>query len=86
MVRNQTAFSDPAVEIQELTTTIANDIKAINEQISILQTKTGRKNKQSDVHTNTVVESLKYRIKTTTKDFSQALETRNEVFFPSSKS
>jgi len=85
LARRNTLFDDPTYDIQELTSVINTDIKNINQQIAILQQQkgslgsiVGRKNKQIDVHSDTVIDSLKTKLRETTKDFSQVLEVRTE--------
>lgn len=82
MAKKKNIFEDPTIIIQNLTTEINEDIKNINNKIFILQQiKNNRKNKQSEHHSETVIDSLKLKLKNTTKDFSNILELRTEVYY-----
>lgn len=78
-------FDDPAIEIQELTSVIRQDITALNSAISDLQVLSDSRNdganmtKQSSEHSSTVVESLKNRLMNATKEFKDVLTLRTEV-------
>mmetsp|Transcript_6781 Transcript_6781/g.9369 ORF Transcript_6781/g.9369 Transcript_6781/m.9369 type:complete len:316 (-) Transcript_6781:22-969(-) len=82
LAKKTSLFDDPTFEIQELTTVINQDIKNINSQISYLQEaqkkNNARKTKQAENHCQTVVKSLKGKLKSTTEDFSHVLELRTE--------
>lgn len=77
-------FDDPAVEIQELTAVIKEDITALNAAISDLQalcnshTESSSQSKQSSEHSLTVVDNLKNRLMNTTKEFKEVLTLRTE--------
>lgn len=80
MAKRKSLFDDPTIEIQELTSIINQDIKNLNNQISTLQQRANdRSNKQIQVHSETVVESLKSKLRDTTVEFSQVLKLRTEV-------
>lgn len=78
-------FDDPAIEIQELTSVIRQDITALNTAISGLQVLCDSRNdganttKQSSEHSSTIVESLKSRLMHATKEFKDVLTLRTEV-------
>jgi syntaxin 5 len=78
-------FDDPAVEIQELTSVIKQDITALNAAISDLQCLCDSRNenvnrtKHSSEHSTTVVDTLKSRLMNTTKEFKDVLTLRTEV-------
>lgn len=78
-------FDDPALEIQELTSVVKQDITALNAAISDLQqisdSRHDRANqtKQSSEHSTTVVDTLKNRLLNTTKEFTNVLTLRTEV-------
>jgi syntaxin 5 len=80
LAKRKSLFDDPSVEIQELTTVINQDIKNINNQIAVLQQfkDSANRNKQSETHTDTVVNTLKNKLQKTTKGFTQVLEIRTE--------
>jgi syntaxin 5 len=88
VAKRKSLFDDPAIEIQELTAVINQDIKNINQQISFLQQqkdllqRNRSKSKQSATHSETVVEALKAKLKSTTKNFSNVLQLRTEVSAP----
>ena len=79
-------FDDPAVEIQELTSVIKQDITALNAAISDLQCLCDSRNenvnrtKHSSEHSTTVVDTLKSRLMNTTKEFKDVLTLRTEVW------
>jgi len=79
LAKRKSLFDDPAVEIQELTAIINQDIKNLNNQITTLQQgQQAKNNKQTQTHSVTIVDSLKSQLRTTTKDFSEVLELRTE--------
>jgi syntaxin 5 len=77
-------FDDPAVEIQDLTSVIKQDITALNAAISELQVLCDSRNeaanrtKHSSEHSTTIVDDLKSRLMSTTKDFKDVLTMRTE--------
>ena len=80
-------FDDPAIEIQELTAVIKQDIEALKSAIDDLQRITdasdsGNRNKHTNDHSTTVVDNLKTRLMSTTKSFKDVLTLRTEVTFP----
>jgi len=79
LAKKKSLFDDPTIEIQELTSIINQDIKNLNNQISTLQQRnSAKKNKQVQSHTETILDSLKNKLRFTTKDFSEVLELRTE--------
>jgi len=79
LAKNKTLCEDRPIDIHELTNVINQDIKNLNRQILALQQqKSGKKNSQTDSHSDTVLDSLKRKLKHTTKDFSEILELRTE--------
>lgn len=79
-------FDDPAVEIQELTAVIKQDITALNSSIEELQKicesrDAASRNKHTNDYSTTVVDSLKSRLMSTTKNFKDVLTLRTEVNF-----
>eukprot|EP00850_Spirogloea_muscicola_P005953 SM000028S10047 [mRNA] locus=s28:87759:89162:- [translate_table: standard] len=89
LAKRTSMFDDPAVEIQELTAVIKQDITALNEAISQLQalsdsrTDSHARNKHSSEHSTTVVDNLKSRLMSTTKEFKDNLkvhEGRRQLF------
>jgi syntaxin 5 len=84
LAKKRTLFDDPTMEIADLTTIINEDIKNINNQITMLQQHQqssgyGKKNKQVEEHAGTIVKSLNGKLKKTTNGFSQVLELRTET-------
>jgi syntaxin 5 len=80
-------FDDPAVEIANLSAVIKQDIQALNVALVDLQNLSaasarggggsgsgGAAGKQSASHSTTVVDSLRLRLKDTTKDFQNVLQ------------
>ena len=78
-------FDDPAVEIQELTSVIRQDITALNSAVSDLQvlcdsmTDGANRSQQSSEHSSTVVKTLKNRLMDSTQEFKDILTLRTEV-------
>lgn len=84
LAKRTSMFDDPAVEIQELTAVIKEDITALNAAISDVQalcnshTESSSHSKQSSEHSMTVVDNLKSRLMNTTKEFKEVLTLRTE--------
>ncbi|EFN58738.1 hypothetical protein CHLNCDRAFT_48524 [Chlorella variabilis] len=79
LARRTSMFDDPAEEINELSTVVKQDIQALNQAISDLQTFSGGgPNKQSSDHSHTVVDSLRSRLKDATQEFRDVLTTRTD--------
>lgn len=87
VAKRTSMFDDPAVEIQELTSVVKQDITALNAAISDLQQICELRNdganqtRQSSEHSTTVVDTLKSRLMNTTKEFKDVLTLRTEVSF-----
>lgn len=85
VAKRTSMFDDPAVEIQELTSVVKQDITALNAAISDLQQICELRNdganqtRQSSEHSTTVVDTLKSRLMNTTKEFKDVLTLRTEV-------
>jgi syntaxin 5 len=85
LAKRTSMFDDPAVEIQDLTSVIKQDITALNAAISDLQVLCDSRNeaanrtKHSSEHSTTIVDDLKSRLMSTTKDFKDVLTMRTEV-------
>jgi len=74
-------FDDPAVEVDELTGIIKQDIQLLNSNIAELQRLSARgkdDNKQSLDHSHTVVDSLRSRLKDATQEFKEVLTVRTD--------
>jgi syntaxin 5 len=83
LARNRDLFVDKTQEIQELTFVIKHDIDNLKRDIGVLQEYVdngkGQKNTvQSKSNSKIIVESLNSKLKSTVKDFKEALELRNE--------
>lgn len=79
LAKRTSMFDDPAQEINELATLVKQDIHALNQGITDLQTFLGGVgNKQSADHSNNVVETLRNRLKDTTKEFKDVLTLRTD--------
>lgn len=85
MAKRTSIFDDPTVEIQELTAVIKKDITALNSGVLDLQllcnSQSGSVNISKDTtsHSTTVVDNLKNRLMSTTKEFKEVLTMRTEV-------
>uniref|UniRef100_A0A061QP88 Syntaxin 5 n=1 Tax=Tetraselmis sp. GSL018 TaxID=582737 RepID=A0A061QP88_9CHLO len=81
LAKRTSMFDDPAEEIDRLTTVIKRDIQGLNTAIAELQRIAAANregSKQSTYHSTTVVDSLRSRLKDTTKEFKDVLTTRTE--------
>lgn len=78
-------FNDPAMEIEELTALIKNDITALNTAVSDLQflqnTEMELRNYSNDrvVHATTICDDIKNKLMGITKQFKGMLTSRTEV-------
>uniref|UniRef100_A0A1D1YBD7 Syntaxin-32 n=1 Tax=Anthurium amnicola TaxID=1678845 RepID=A0A1D1YBD7_9ARAE len=78
-------FDDPAVEIQEMTAVIKQDITALNSAVVDLQLHCNSQNESGTIsgdttnHSTTVVDNLKNRLMSATKEFKEVLTLRTEV-------
>lgn len=79
-------FDDPTMEIQELTAVIKQDITALNSAVVDLQLHCNSQNETTNIstdttsHSTTVVDNLKNRLMSTTKEFKDVLTMRTEVY------
>ncbi|MQM13701.1 hypothetical protein Taro_046625 [Colocasia esculenta] len=77
-------YDDPAVEIQELTAVIKQDITALNSAVVDLQLLCNSQNESGSIsgdttsHSTTVVDNLKNRLMSATKEFKEVLTLRTE--------
>ncbi|RDX99773.1 Syntaxin-32 [Mucuna pruriens] len=77
-------FDDPTMEIQELTGVIKQDITALNSAVVDLQLLCNSRNESGNVsadttsHSSTVVDDLKTRLMSATKEFKDVLTMRTE--------
>ncbi|KAH0462389.1 hypothetical protein IEQ34_009964 [Dendrobium chrysotoxum] len=84
LAKRTSVFDDPTVEIQELTSVIKQDITALNSAVVDLQLLCNSQNDSGDIssdtstHSTTVVDSLKNRLMSTTKEFKEVLTMRTE--------
>ncbi|CAL9762179.1 syntaxin-32-like [Musa acuminata AAA Group] len=86
LAKRTSVFDDPAVEIQELTAVIKQDITALNSAVVDLQllcnsqNESGTMSKDTTSHSATVVDNLKNRLMSATKEFKEVLTMRTENF------
>ncbi|KAL5975168.1 hypothetical protein ACLOJK_031847 [Asimina triloba] len=84
LAKRTSVFDDPTVEIQELTAVIKQDITALNSAVVDLQLLCNSQNESGDIskdttsHSTTVVDNLKNRLMSTTKEFKEVLTMRTE--------
>ncbi|KAG0468398.1 hypothetical protein HPP92_017726 [Vanilla planifolia] len=84
LAKRTSVFDDPTAEIQELTAVIKQDITALNEAVVELQllcnaqNQSGNLSKDTTSHSSTVVDDLKNRLMSTTKEFKEVLTMRTE--------
>lgn len=85
VAKRTSVFDDPTMEIQELTAVIKQDITALNSAVVDLQLVCNSQNSNENVssdtttHSTTVVDNLKNRLMSTTKEFKEVLTMRTEV-------
>ncbi|ONK61528.1 uncharacterized protein A4U43_C08F30890, partial [Asparagus officinalis] len=84
LAKRTSVFDDPTVEIQELTAVIKQDITALNSAVVDLQLLCNSQNESGGIssdttsHTTTVVDNLKTRLMSATKEFKEVLTMRTE--------
>lgn len=84
LAKRTSVFDDPTMEIQELTSVIKQDITALNSAVVDLQLISNSRNESGNVstdttsHSTTVVDDLKTRLMSTTKEFKDVLTMRTE--------
>ncbi|KAL6627316.1 hypothetical protein ACP70R_031042 [Stipagrostis hirtigluma subsp. patula] len=84
LAKRTSVFDDPTVEIQELTAVIKKDITALNTAVVDLQAlcnsqnESGNLSKDTTNHSTTVVDNLKNRLMSATKEFKEVLTMRTE--------
>ncbi|RKP18546.1 syntaxin-5 [Rozella allomycis CSF55] len=83
LVRNKSSFEDRSTEIQELTSTVKQDIARLNQQIAALQSyQKGQgkaPNDQYEQHHSSMVVSLQSKLASTSSTFTDILEQRTIV-------
>ncbi|XP_004291412.1 PREDICTED: syntaxin-32-like [Fragaria vesca subsp. vesca] len=84
LAKRTSVFDDPTREIQELTAVIKQDITSLNSAVVDLQLLSHSRNESGNIssdttsHSTTVVDDLKNRLMSTTKDFKEVLTMRTE--------
>lgn len=84
MAKRTSVFDDPTLEIQELTAVVKKDIGALNNAVMDLQVlcnsqnESGNLSKDTTNHSTTVVDNLKNRLMSATKEFKEVLTMRTE--------
>ncbi|XP_017697839.1 syntaxin-32-like isoform X2 [Phoenix dactylifera] len=84
VAKRTSVFDDPTVEIHELTALIKQDINALNSAVIDLQLICNSQNESGNIssdttnHSTTVVDNLKNRLMSTTKEFKEVLTMRTE--------
>ncbi|XP_066313722.1 syntaxin-32-like [Miscanthus floridulus] len=84
LAKRTSVFDDPTVEIQELTAVIKKDITALNTAVVDLQAicnsqnESGSLSKDTTNHSTTIVDNLKNRLMSATKEFKEVLTMRTE--------
>ncbi|KHN10292.1 Syntaxin-32 [Glycine soja] len=85
LAKRTSVFDDPTMEIQELTGVIKQDITALNSAVVDLQLLCNSRNESGNAstdttsHSTTVVDDLKTRLMSTTKEFKDVLTMRTET-------
>lgn len=84
MAKRTSVFDDPTMEIQELTAVVKQDITALNSAVVDLQLLCNSQNESGNIssdtttHSATVVDNLKNRLMSATKEFKEVLTMRTE--------
>ncbi|KAJ8755106.1 hypothetical protein K2173_016850 [Erythroxylum novogranatense] len=84
LAKRTSVFDDPTMEIQELTAVIKQDITALNAAVVDLQLLCNSQNESGNIssdtttHSTTVVDNLKNRLMSATKEFKEVLTMRTE--------
>ncbi|KAI1903632.1 hypothetical protein AGOR_G00029200 [Albula goreensis] len=82
LAKKKSLFDDKAVEIEELTYIIKQDITSLNKQIAQLQELVRSRSSQNGrhvlTHSNTVMVSLQSKLASMSNDFKSVLEVRTE--------
>ncbi|KAI9191718.1 hypothetical protein LWI28_012501 [Acer negundo] len=84
LAKRTSVFDDPTMEIQELTAVIKQDITALNTAVVDLQFVCNSQNESGSIstdtttHSTTVVDNLKNRLMSATKEFKEVLTLRTE--------
>ncbi|KAG5564638.1 hypothetical protein RHGRI_000732 [Rhododendron griersonianum] len=84
VAKRSSVFDDPTTEIQELTAVIKQDITALNSAVVDLQFVCNSQNESANIstdtttHSATVVDNLKNRLMSATKEFKEVLTMRTE--------
>ncbi|KAI4316258.1 hypothetical protein L6164_024255 [Bauhinia variegata] len=84
LAKRTSVFDDPTMEIQELTAVIKQDITALNSAVVDLQLLCNSRNESGNIssdttnHSTTVVDDLKNRLMSATKEFKEVLTMRTE--------
>jgi len=84
LAKRTSVFDDPTTEIQELTAVIKQDITALNSAVVDLQLVCNSQNESANIstdtttHSATVVDNLKNRLMSATKEFKEVLTMRTE--------
>lgn len=83
LAKRKSLFDDKAVEIEELTYIVKQDINSLNKQIAQLQglvrSRQSQNGKHLQTHSNTIVVSLQSKLASMSNDFKSVLEVRTEV-------
>uniref|UniRef100_A0A674CJV9 Syntaxin-5 n=1 Tax=Salmo trutta TaxID=8032 RepID=A0A674CJV9_SALTR len=90
LAKRKSLFDDKAVEIEELTYIIKQDINSLNKQIAQLQdlirSHGAPSGRHIQTHSNTIVVSLQSKLASMSNDFKSVLEVRTEVRFTGTSS
>ncbi|XP_057494577.1 syntaxin-32-like isoform X3 [Actinidia eriantha] len=84
LAKRTSVFDDPTKEIQELTAVVKQDITALNSSVVDLQLLCNSRNESGNIssdtssHSTTVVDDLKNRLMSATKEFKEVLTMRTE--------
>ncbi|KAG5853085.1 syntaxin-5a [Anguilla anguilla] len=82
LAKRKSLFDDKAVEIEELTYIIKQDINSLNKQIAQLQelvrSRSSQNGRHVQTHSNTIVVSLQSKLASMSNDFKSVLEVRTE--------
>uniref|UniRef100_A0A674AFE0 t-SNARE coiled-coil homology domain-containing protein n=1 Tax=Salmo trutta TaxID=8032 RepID=A0A674AFE0_SALTR len=82
LAKRKSLFDDKAVEVEELTYIVKQDINSLNKQIAQLQglvrSRQSQNGKHLQTHSNTIIVSLQSKLASMSNDFKSMLEVRTE--------
>jgi hypothetical protein len=84
VIEKDSLFDDATIQIDELQVIIKHDVEMLRREIETLETQRQnitqfKRNNQSQLHGETIIQALRLRLADTAKAFGQTLSTRTKV-------